>query len=344
MREPRGEPLRRVAERDGVLGRLELRGVDRVGPLHGIGEVRRQLPAPPRLQRARDQARARRRRRIEEPGRQVLALEHVAQLPAAGTRSGGDRTTTASAGSAQNRKSTQAWSSASSGTPSNGLPSRWTMPIGVHLDAAIDHVAVERREQRRRSRAVEAGVVEEDLEDAGQEADPIIPRPGIRIGPPRVGVGVTFPACHLLAAGSAPDRRVPLDRRSVRVVLAATHPRAGAQGRPREAHADGALARDDDGSRRDARDRRGLAMAFGRCTDPTTSLFAAPESGWFHIKLALVVLGMLSGARHRPRADRQVRPRRDRPVPQWMWSLLLVVDRRDRDPGDPRSAHVRAAS
>ena len=38
----------------------------------------------------------------------------------------------------------------------------------------------------------------------------------------------------------------------------------------------------------------GLTMAFSKAgTHPTSNLFAAPGAGWFHIKLTLVVLGIL---------------------------------------------------
>jgi hypothetical protein len=37
--------------------------------------------------------------------------------------------------------------------------------------------------------------VEEDLEDAGQKRNRSYPGPGIRIGPPRVGLGGRFPSC-----------------------------------------------------------------------------------------------------------------------------------------------------
>jgi len=49
------------------------------------------------------------------------------------------------------------------------------MPTGLTVDRHVIGVAVERREQRRRGGAVEAGVVEEDLEDARQSVK-IIPR------------------------------------------------------------------------------------------------------------------------------------------------------------------------
>ena len=125
-----------------------------------------------------------------------------------------------------------------------GGPSR---RAGCRRRASID-VAIERREQRRRGRAVEAGVVKEDLEDARQVACRCIPRSGIRIAPRDVGRRCYLPAMlsDSSTSGSlhgAPDRCFAVDRWTVRDVLAAAHPRAGAQGRPREAHADGALAR-----------------------------------------------------------------------------------------------------
>lgn len=69
----------------------------------------------------------------------------------------------------------------------------------------------------------------------------------------------------------------------------------------------------------------GLAMALSHGgTHPTTTLFAAPGAGWFHIKLAVVVLGVLS-THGMIRARVGKFSRGETPsVPQWLWSLLLV--------------------
>jgi uncharacterized membrane protein len=73
----------------------------------------------------------------------------------------------------------------------------------------------------------------------------------------------------------------------------------------------------------------GIAMAVSaapsRPTHPVTSLFAAPGAGWFHIKLAVVVLGVLPvhgmlRAKIKKFSNGQLSP-----VPQWMWSLLLAA-------------------
>jgi uncharacterized membrane protein len=73
----------------------------------------------------------------------------------------------------------------------------------------------------------------------------------------------------------------------------------------------------------------GLAMALvtapGRPSHPTSSLFAAPGAGWFHIKLAVVVLGILPvhgmiRARIKKFSNGQISP-----IPQWIWSLLLAA-------------------
>jgi uncharacterized membrane protein len=69
----------------------------------------------------------------------------------------------------------------------------------------------------------------------------------------------------------------------------------------------------------------GLVMAFRHDgTHPTSSLFAAPGAGWFHIKLAIVVLGILP-------VHGMVRGKIAKfsrgvisNVPQFLWSLLLV--------------------
>src|SRR5262245_54733439 len=46
----------------------------------------------------------------------------------------------------------------------------------VRADVLVDVITIERREQRGRGRTVEAGVVEEDLEDSGHGEQAIIPR------------------------------------------------------------------------------------------------------------------------------------------------------------------------
>lgn len=73
----------------------------------------------------------------------------------------------------------------------------------------------------------------------------------------------------------------------------------------------------------------GLGMAFSaradyRGTHVTSNLFAAAHAGWFHIKLAVVVLGVLScHGIIRARVARFARGQSPT-VPQWIWSLLLV--------------------
>jgi uncharacterized membrane protein len=70
----------------------------------------------------------------------------------------------------------------------------------------------------------------------------------------------------------------------------------------------------------------GLAMALSKGgTHPTTTLFAAPGAGWFHIKLALVVLGILPvHGIIRGRIGKFGRGQVTG-IPQWLWSLLLVA-------------------
>ena len=69
----------------------------------------------------------------------------------------------------------------------------------------------------------------------------------------------------------------------------------------------------------------GLVMAFSKeGTHPTTTLFGAPGAGWFHIKLAVVVLGILPV--HGMVRGKIAKFSRGAvsSVPQWMWSVLLV--------------------
>jgi len=69
----------------------------------------------------------------------------------------------------------------------------------------------------------------------------------------------------------------------------------------------------------------GLAMAIRHDgIHPTSTLFTAPHAGWFHVKLTVVVLGILP-------VHGMVRGRIAKfsrgvlsGVPQWMWTLLLV--------------------
>ena len=69
----------------------------------------------------------------------------------------------------------------------------------------------------------------------------------------------------------------------------------------------------------------GLWMAFSHdYTHPTSSLFTTPHSGWFHTKLAIVVLGVLSvHGMVRAKVGKLSRGQTTN-VPQWAWSLLLA--------------------
>ena len=70
----------------------------------------------------------------------------------------------------------------------------------------------------------------------------------------------------------------------------------------------------------------GIWMAVSHGGDhPTSSLFTAPHSGWFHAKLAIVLLGVLS-VHGMVRAKVGKFSRGQTPnVPQWPWSLLLAA-------------------
>jgi uncharacterized membrane protein len=64
----------------------------------------------------------------------------------------------------------------------------------------------------------------------------------------------------------------------------------------------------------------GLGLAFNQ----TPNIFARPGAGWFHIKLTIVVLGILS-MHGMIRARVAKFSRGERPnVPTWIWSVLLV--------------------
>jgi uncharacterized membrane protein len=64
----------------------------------------------------------------------------------------------------------------------------------------------------------------------------------------------------------------------------------------------------------------GLAMVFGQ----TPNFLAQPHHGWFHIKLTIVVLGVLSvHGMIRARVAKFGRGKVS-PVPAWIWTLLLA--------------------
>jgi uncharacterized membrane protein len=70
----------------------------------------------------------------------------------------------------------------------------------------------------------------------------------------------------------------------------------------------------------------GLAMALSHGGDhPTASLFAAPGSGWFHIKLVIVVLGILPVHGIVRGKIKKFSQGKISPVPQWAWSLLITA-------------------
>lgn len=70
----------------------------------------------------------------------------------------------------------------------------------------------------------------------------------------------------------------------------------------------------------------GLVMALAKdVTHPTSNLFGFPHSGWFHVKLTLVVLGILPV--HGIVRGRIAKFGRGQVtgIPQWLWSLLLAA-------------------
>ncbi len=70
----------------------------------------------------------------------------------------------------------------------------------------------------------------------------------------------------------------------------------------------------------------GLAMALSNGGDhPTSTLFTAPGAGWFHIKLAVVVLGVLPVHGYIRAKIKRFSRAEVSPVSQWIWSLLLVA-------------------
>jgi uncharacterized membrane protein len=69
----------------------------------------------------------------------------------------------------------------------------------------------------------------------------------------------------------------------------------------------------------------GLIMALAHPVFRPTNLFATPHSGWFHVKLTLVVLGILPvHGIIRARIGKFGRGEVTG-IPQWLWSLLLIA-------------------
>ena len=56
-----------------------------------------------------------------------------------------------------------------------------------------------------------------------------------------------------------------------------------------------------------------------------TTIFAAPKSGWFHVKLTVVVLGILPVHGMIRAKIKKFQQGKITPVPQWLWSLLLAA-------------------
>ena len=196
-------------------------------------------------------------------------------------------------------------------------------PDGPQVDLAVDHLPVERREQRRRGGAIEAGVVEEELEDArhGDEVDhtPLRRRAACRAWCYLAGMDASIylwlKAGHLISlflwigglfavywmlrlhahAPAASHEKLTLMERSI--ALSADIAAAVAIG-------------------------TGLALVFGY---PGGNLLGQPGAGWMHIKLTVVVLGLLP-------VHGMLRARIKRygmgdfkPVPSWLWSLFLAA-------------------
>ena len=71
----------------------------------------------------------------------------------------------------------------------------------------------------------------------------------------------------------------------------------------------------------------GIALIFplDGSWHPSSTIFGMPKQGWFHVKLTLVVLGVLSV--HGILRGRVAKfSRGETPtVPPWLWSLLLVA-------------------
>ena len=65
----------------------------------------------------------------------------------------------------------------------------------------------------------------------------------------------------------------------------------------------------------------GVTLIFYR---PGPSLFSAPASGWFHIKLTIVILGLLSMHGMLRARIKKFGMGKIAPVPQWQWTVILL--------------------
>jgi uncharacterized membrane protein len=65
----------------------------------------------------------------------------------------------------------------------------------------------------------------------------------------------------------------------------------------------------------------GIAVALNE----TPNLFTRPGAGWFHVKLAIVVLGVLPVHGIARARIKQFSQGKLSPVPQWAWSLLIAA-------------------
>jgi uncharacterized membrane protein len=177
---------------------------------------------------------------------------------------------------------------------------------GQHPRVAVDRVAVERRKQRRRGRAVEARVVEEDLEDARQAARSY--RTNIRMysGSPWVL------AAHLIGVFLWIGGLMSI------YWLQRLHAHAPKDARDQLTAMERSLALTMDIA---------AAVAIGCGVTMIVypnNMMALPHMGWLHAKLAVVVLGILP-VHGMIRARVKKFSRGDLPkVPQWQWSLLLI--------------------
>jgi uncharacterized membrane protein len=180
----------------------------------------------------------------------------------------------------------------------------------LHLRVAVDLVPVKRREQRCRGRAVEAGVVEEDFEDARQATRSY--RTTLLMMFRALGGSPWVLAAHLIGVFLWIGGLMSI------YWIQRIHANAPKDVRDRLTAMERSLALTTDIA---------AAIAIGcgvvMLVHPVNML-GLPKMGWLHAKLAIVVLGVLP-LHGMMRARVKKFSRGDTPsVPQWQWSLLLA--------------------
>ena len=69
----------------------------------------------------------------------------------------------------------------------------------------------------------------------------------------------------------------------------------------------------------------GIFLIINPFESDSTTIFGVPHTGWFHVKLTVVVLGILPVHGMIRARIKKFSQGKITPVPQWLWSLLLAA-------------------